>query len=213
MNYLIEYQKVLGLVPDGKIGPKTVSAIKKDLGIANSNVIAHLLGQMRLESGNFTHFREGTKYTDVSRMRKIFKRYRLNPARAASDVGNAEKIANFVYADRNGNGGEQTGDGWKFRGAFGLQLTGKTNFNEFYASVGIPLNTDPDTLVNDVRMYFKAGLFWFTKNKVIPLCKNASKECILSVGRAVNLGDPYHTAMPHDWELREQYTRDIYEVL
>lgn len=38
-----------------------------------------------------------------------------------------EAIANHCYADRMGNGDEASGDGWRFRGAGGIQETGKDN--------------------------------------------------------------------------------------
>lgn len=36
-----------------------------------------------------------------------------------------EKIANRAYANRMGNGDEDSGDGWRYRGAGAIQLTGK----------------------------------------------------------------------------------------
>ena len=39
-----------------------------------------------------------------------------------------QNIANFVYANRYGNGNEASGDGWRFRGSGLIQLTYKDNF-------------------------------------------------------------------------------------
>ncbi|MGK7648937.1 hypothetical protein ACSQ7D_02845, partial [Capnocytophaga sp. G1920] len=39
-----------------------------------------------------------------------------------------QNIANFVYANRYGNGNEASGDGWRFRGSGLIQLTFKDNF-------------------------------------------------------------------------------------
>ena len=42
-------------------------------------------------------------------------------------------IANFVYRHRMGNGGEDTGDGYRYRGKGLIQLTGKDNYSEYAA--------------------------------------------------------------------------------
>jgi len=39
-----------------------------------------------------------------------------------------QNIANFVYANINGNKNEASGDGWRFRGSGLIQLTGRGNF-------------------------------------------------------------------------------------
>lgn len=44
-------------------------------------------------------------------------------------------IANFVYANTNGNGDEASGDGWRFRGSGLVQLTGRGNFKEIYEEI------------------------------------------------------------------------------
>lgn len=52
---------------------------------------------------------------------------------------NPEKLANKVYANRMGNGNEASGDGWRFRGAGPLQITGRWNWEQFAEAMEMTL--------------------------------------------------------------------------
>lgn len=186
MNYLQQYQHALGLKPDGIIGKMTAAAMMKDLGITDKLFFAHLMAQMQHESGNFTHARENLNYSAGD----LIKRWpsRFNLSNAWQYHRKPEKIANYVYANRMGNGNESSGDGWKYRGIFGLQLTGKDNITRFMKSIGSPANTNPETLLADPRNYFLSGLFWFKDNGVDKLCTSITDDCIKKVSKRVNGG-------------------------
>lgn len=186
MNYLQEYQKLLGVEADGSMGPNTAKAMMKDLGIEDKLLFCHVLGQMWHESGNFQYGRENLNYSAVA-LRKAWPS-RFNASNATEYERQPEKIANKVYADRMGNGNEASGDGWKYRGIFGLQLTGKTNIQAFLKSLGLPIDTNPDELLKDPRNYFKAGFFWFKDNKVDKICVGTSNSVIDTVSNRVNGG-------------------------
>lgn len=186
MNYLQKYQQKLGLNPDGIMGPQTAKAMMADLGITEKLFFAHMMGQVAHESGGFVHARENLNYS-ADRLLEIFKKY-YTPALASQHERKPEKIANHVYANRMGNGDEASGDGWKYRGIFGLQLTGRTNIQDFIKSIGLPEETNPDMLLLDPRNYFLAGKFWFEKNGVDKQCVATSTACITTVSKRVNGG-------------------------
>jgi putative chitinase len=186
VTYLQKYQEVLGLKPDGVIGKMTAAAMMKDLGITDKLFFAHLIGQMAHESGNFTHARENLNYSADGLIKTWPARF--NKSNAWQYHRQPEKIANKVYAGRMGNGDESSGDGWKYRGIFGLQLTGKDNITRFMKSIGVQPNTDPETLLADPRNYFLSGLFWFKDNGVDKLCTSITDDCIKKVSKRVNGG-------------------------
>jgi putative chitinase len=186
VNYLQQYQQVLGLKTDGVIGKMTAAAMMKDLGITDKLFFAHLIGQMSHESGNFTHARENLNYSGAGLIKTWPNRF--NKSNAWQYHRQPEKIANKVYANRMGNGDESSGDGWKYRGIFGLQLTGKDNITRFMSSIRVRPDADPETLLADPRNYFLSGLFWFKDNGVDKLCTAITDTCIKNVSRRVNGG-------------------------
>ena len=91
--------------------------------INNPNRIAMFLAQVGHESGGLTRTSENLNYKP-ERLAQIFPKYfrDVDPHEYAH---NPEKIANRVYANRMGNGDEESGDGYKFRGRGLIQLTGQ----------------------------------------------------------------------------------------
>jgi putative chitinase len=188
MNYLIEYQKYLKLTPDGVIGPNTAKAMMADLGVTDKLYFGHLIGQIAHESGLYTNARENLNYSEAGLLNIFSRYYKSKPGLAKAHARNPKKIANYVYANRLGNGDEASGDGWKYRGWGSLQLTGKANIQAFIVSLGMPPDTDPESLLSNPRNYFLAGKFWFESNGVNKLCKSSDKTCITTISKRVNGG-------------------------
>lgn len=185
-NYLVEYQKQLGLEADGVFGRQTAAAMMKDLGITNKLFFGHLMAQIAHESGMYRNARENLGYSAAGLL-NIFKKY-YTPELAEAHAHKPEQIANHVYANRMGNGNVASGDGWKYRGIFGLQLTGKDNIQAFIRHLGLPEGTDPESLLGNPRNYFLAGLYWFTENGVDTVCTSITDTCITAVTKRVNGG-------------------------
>lgn len=69
-------------------------------------------------------------------------------------------IANNVYANREGNGSEVSGDGWRHRGAGGIQLTFFNNQNACAEHFGIPVVEIGDWLRTPEGAMRSAAWFW-----------------------------------------------------
>ncbi|PLZ04033.1 hypothetical protein CY652_03435 [Burkholderia sp. WAC0059] len=107
--------------------------------------IAHFLSQVAHES-HFRTYEEGLVFS-LKNMRETFgcRGGKANYNAACDDcthgrlreklwsqasyyAHNPERLANYVYADRMGNGDESSGDGFKYRGRGIIQVTGKTGY-------------------------------------------------------------------------------------
>ena len=71
-----------------------------------------------------------------------------------------EKLANYVYAKRLGNGDVPTGDGWRFRGRGLLQVTGRGNYHSIGGALHLPLDTEPERLAQPDGAALSAAHFW-----------------------------------------------------
>lgn len=101
-------------------------------GFATPRRIAAALGQFVAEVGDdFAELRESTNYTHAERLVAVFPREFPSVAVARPYVGDPMAIANRAYAHKLGNGDEESGDGWTFRGGGLTQLTGRETFTNF----------------------------------------------------------------------------------
>lgn len=110
-----------------------------DYEINTPQRMAAFLAQCAHESGGFVAIKENLNYRWQS-LRKIFPKYFPSDELAqqyASKPNKAEAIANRVYANRMGNGPEDSGDGYRYCGRGLIQLTGKDNYSWFAASLQI----------------------------------------------------------------------------
>lgn len=132
--------------------------------INNVNRIRAFLAQIGHESGQLSAVYENLNYS-LSSLRSVFGKYFPTNEMAAQYARQPEKIANRVYANRLGNGDEQCGDGWKYRGRGLIQITGKSNYeaatNGMYAlPMGICFVTEPNLLSTPEYAAQSAAWWW-----------------------------------------------------
>jgi putative chitinase len=123
---------------------------------------AFFIGQCAHESGNFKLLEENLRYSATALMRVWPSRF-PNLEVANQFAGNAEKIANKVYAGRMGNGDEASGDGYAYRGRGLFQLTGKENYERCGEALGVDLINQPQLLATPHYAALSAAWFWNKK--------------------------------------------------
>jgi len=126
--------------------------------INNPQRIAMFLAQIGHESGGLKHVKENLNYRS-SQLLKVFPKY-FRDRDPADYERKPEKIANLVYGGRMGNGTEETGDGYKYRGRGLIQLTGHDNYNAFANGVGISIDEAVTYLETPEGAAMSAAWFW-----------------------------------------------------
>jgi putative chitinase len=95
--------------------------------IGSTRAVAHFLAEMSVETNSLSRMAENLMYTTPERLMAVWpSRFRTRDM-TLPYVRNPEALANFVYAGRMGNGTPESGDGWRYRGSGGFQITGKKN--------------------------------------------------------------------------------------
>jgi len=134
----------------------------KSRDITEGNRADMFLAQCAHESGGFKRFSENLNYSAAALIRAWPTRF---PTWAIADhyATKAPAIANRAYADRMGNGNEQSGDGWKYRGRGLIQLTGRANYGAAGDALRLPLVTEPDIAETPSAASQIAAWFWYSK--------------------------------------------------
>ena len=123
-----------------------------------SRRIAAFLSQCGHESLNLSRLSENLNYSK-ERLLQVWPG-RFNEYSAAVYQRDPEAIANNVYSNRMGNGNENSGDGWKFRGRGYIQLTGRSNYTACAGALNLDLLNDPDLLLNPENAAMASAWFW-----------------------------------------------------
>ena len=154
-------------------------------GIAESKQrLAHFFAQVLHESGCLRFDMENLNYSSDA-LTKVFGKYFRTKDEADACARQPEKIANRVYANRMGNRGETSGDGWKYRGRGLIQLTGRSNYKAFAEWVGDERVVDEPDLVSSEYAVHSAVFFW-VKND---LNRFADKDDVVGLTKRINGGE------------------------
>lgn len=167
-------------VKDAEKWLESIRNVCKEFHIDTDKRIAAFLAQTSHESGGYTKLVENLNYSAPvmatcwpsrfavkeanGKSKKNAKGVNVPNQKALSLAGKPEQLANAVYCDRMGNGPEESGDGWKYRGRGLKQLTGKDNYTRCGKSLQVDLVNNPEKLLESELAVRSAGWFWETNN-------------------------------------------------
>jgi putative chitinase len=145
--------------------------------------IAAFLATCAHESAEFNLFSENLNYSADALLR-VFGRKYFTPELATRYARNPKAIGSRVYANRMGNGDEKSGEGYFYRGAGAIQLTGKKNQGAFALAVGMPVDQASNYLRTPSGGVEGACWFW-SVNKLGQYTNNFQAiQGLVNVGRA-----------------------------
>lgn len=159
-------------------------ALLAEAGISDSpQRLAYFLAQLAHESAGMRRLEESLSYS-ARRLIQVWPSRFPTEAAAAPYARNPEKLANNVYANRLGNGDEASGDGWRYRGRGLIQITGKANYADMGARIGVDLVSQPDRASDPLTALTVAVAYWQARD----LNRFADRGDFTGLTRAINGG-------------------------
>jgi putative chitinase len=139
-----------------------LNAAMKRFEIRTRARAAAFLAQIAHESGQCRFIEERLSYSAGALMRTWPKRFPAFEI-ASQYERNPEKLANFVYANRLGNGPPESRDGFRYRGRGLIQVTGRSNYTAVSAALKVDFVSRPELMVEPRYAAQSAGWFWQTR--------------------------------------------------
>jgi len=122
---------------------------------------------------------KGNRKNGWKQLSEVPKKYRCQGGEVSKEKA-GKNLFNYVYRCEGGNGGEETQDGYKYRGHGFIHLTWKkqyVNFDKFLQEMGYPSDykgiiSNPDEAFKDMEISCFSGMYYWQKNK----CNESADE-------------------------------------
>lgn len=169
---------------------------------------AHFFAQCKVES-DLKPKVENMNYS-VEGLIKGFGRHRISMedakkfGRTPTQKANQKEIANRLYGGAWGKinlGNIKENDGYLFRGAGILQITGRANFQKLSDDTGIDFINHPELILEEENSIIAAVWYWNSRG----LNKYADKDDVVSISKTVNLGNAKASGTPKHLTERKQW--------
>lgn len=139
-----------------------INSTLDEFAIDNPDRQADFLANCAVESRELTRVSENLHYLSAGRIHDVWPA-RFTVASAEPYVGRPESLANVVYANRMGNGPIESGDGWRFRGAGLIQITGRRTFETCAAHFRMSIDDAANWCRTPIGAARSAGWYWWSR--------------------------------------------------
>lgn len=155
----VQIRAVLPVCRDSNLWASILPKVADEFEINDTDRFAAFLAQISEESGQLNQLREGMSYSMLGLM-KTWPTHFPTEDSAKPFVRDPTKLANFIYANREGNGNFASGDGFRYRGGGLIQITFRDNYREMGELIGVPLEAQPAKIEDKLIAARAAGAFW-----------------------------------------------------
>jgi predicted chitinase len=187
-------------------------------GVTTPKRMAHFLGQFGAETGGGTILYENLSYTTTSRLLQVFgvgnHSAKITASEAPGLLRNPVALAERVYGLKNPTkakelGNTRPGDGGRYRGTGILQTTGGYNFKKAGEKVGVDFYNHPELIISPEHA-LKPALWEWDHSRCNQM---ADAGDVLSISRAINLGNASSSRTPNGMGDRRLWTDRAMKVL
>jgi predicted chitinase len=191
----IDISQIYALVPkpcdqyNKAFSAPNVAAVLDKYEISKSPLrVCHFLAQVLTETGGLKVLWESLDYS-ANRLMVVWPSRFPTLKIAKQYEHNEQKLGNFVYANRLGNGDPASGDGYNYRGRGLIQITGRDAYTRFGKQLGIPLAAKPDLAFDPDHCLEIAAAEWAVSGYQGKSCNElADADDVEDVTRAINGG-------------------------
>lgn len=167
-----------------------------EFDIRGQRRMAAFIAQTSHESAHYAKLREDTYYATVDQLIATFPSY-FGPhkADAVDYVRSPKHLANYVYANRGGNGDYDSGDGWLYRAGGYIGITFRKGYRWIAELLELPLEHEPSLIEGHDIAALSAGAYWAnTEWQGFSLNDYADDWNIRAISGLINRGNPNKTA-------------------
>ena len=188
MSFALTLDQLKQIVPNNPYidhWHEALCEILPDYDIDTPQRVAAFLAQCAHESGGFRAIKENLNYRPATLV-TLFKKYFDLPTaeRYCAMPDKQAAIANRIYANRMGNGPEESGDGYRYCGRGLIQLTGRDNYTRYAQSTEQTVEEASEHLTTFEGCVQSAAWFWEANN----LNQYADSGDILTMTKRINGG-------------------------